>query len=356
VLRKAAAAECGNTIMRQKSAAMVVVVGALVAVACMQPSEKEGGGDAIERRHAEERSITVGNVVRARRALRGALRAIGVDSARSMGAGAGIVVAVIDTGVDARSPALRGRVLQGFDVRTGLRADHDDGGHGTWIASLIAGQRRGPGGTEGVASDATILPIRAAYGPTAAAASVAAGMDFAAGRADVVILPYSTSRWHDDLVAAIERTSHSGSVVVIAAGNRGLVSAVPVTRSALVVASIDERGDLEPYSGQAGIDGVVAPGGDGDPTGHRMLAAGPGGRLETVGGTSVSAAFVAGVVAIVRGANRQLTPPSVMACIRRTAKDLGPRGNDPAYGWGQIQASQAVRCATSGEWEVGRGR
>ncbi|HZM75777.1 MAG TPA: S8 family serine peptidase, partial [Candidatus Limnocylindrales bacterium] len=75
--------------------------------------------------------------------------------------GAGVIVAVIDSGVAAAHPDLQGQVLPGTDyVREGGDGTADEAGHGTTVAGLIAGSRNDGEGVVGLAPDAKILPVR----------------------------------------------------------------------------------------------------------------------------------------------------------------------------------------------------
>lgn len=281
-----------------------------------------------------------------RAVLQSTLIAMEVPAARKLASGANVAVAIIDTGIDRGTKGLASRVTRGFDVRTGGPADGDVGEHGTAMATLVAG-RPTPLGTEGVAPGVVVVPIRAAFGFGSDARSIGAALRWGATRAKVVLLAYAPAVWDKEVVTALEDAASGGTVVVVAGGNRGQHNKPPPTDAVLTVGAVDSSGSAESYSGPAGNGGVVAPGGAADPHGKRLLSMGPRKMAQTVAGTSVSAALVAGVVALVRSANPSLTPKAVVDCVRRTALDLGPPGVDENFGHGEVVAVEAVRCALS---------
>lgn len=270
-----------------------------------------------------------------------------VKEMQTVATGAGTVVAILDSGVDGGHPALRGRVLAGYDAVSpnGGPADQDSAAHGTAVAGLIAGSEVVPG-VVAVAPATTILPVRVTDGRLASTVAVSNGIHWAVKNgADVILLPYETSQWQgivsEALAAAVER----GVIVVVSAGNRSALSESPPNEGTVVVASVATNGKLQHYSGRATGRGVVAPGGDADPSGMRLMTLAPGGGTQSVAGTSVSAAFVAGLLAIMRSANPDLSSERLIHCLTATAKDLGALGPDEMFGAGLVDGVAALRCA-----------
>lgn len=187
--------------------------------------------------------------------------------------------------------------------------------------------------------------MRTARSPTVPAGDIERALHWTSGRADVVLLAYGPQAWEPRVIEAMRAVHAGGGIVVVSAGNRGPSgSAVGLGVEALVVASVNLRGEPQNYSGRAGLEGVVAPGGDAGPTGDRLLTMGPDAELILEAGTSVSAALVAGVVALVHSANPALTATEIVACIRASATDVGEPGPDDATGYGLVNAQAAVRC------------
>ncbi|MFB9574463.1 type VII secretion-associated serine protease mycosin [Streptomyces yanii] len=145
--------------------------------------------------------------------------------------GKGVVVAVIDTGVDASNPDLQGQVLKGKDFAPGESGDEqtDYDGHGTGMAGLIAGTggARGGDGAFGLAPGAKILPLRI---PDKAAnleadikqfnTAVPAAIRYAADRgAKVINLSQAASEGSQQLTNAVKYALDKGSLVFAGTGN-----------------------------------------------------------------------------------------------------------------------------------------
>jgi subtilisin family serine protease len=263
--------------------------------------------------------------------------------------GNGIVVAVVDTGVDYYHPDLDSNIWQNPGEIAGNGIDDDRNGfiddirgwdfvyndnnpidldlygHGTHIAGSIAAERNDFGIT-GVAYNAKIMPVRVldTFGE-GELNDVAAGIRYAADNgANVINLSIGNEFYPSNLVnAAIEYANNKGSVVVIAAGNSG--SSQPdyparnADRSGIAVGSIDINGRMADTSNRAGstpLDYVVAPGVD-------IYSTTPYNNYETETGTSMAAPHVAGVAALVLSTNPTLTPAQVEYILTTTANRNG---------------------------------
>jgi type VII secretion-associated serine protease mycosin len=255
--------------------------------------------------------------------------------------GSGVVVAVLDTGVDAAHPQLAGRVLAGSDmVRTGS-ANTDCHGHGTFVAGIIAaGQISGVPFT-GVAPGATVLPIREADSTGSAPVSnLARGIRVAADLgARIINVSVVTSANDASLHDAVRYAVGRGAVVVAAAGNdfgNGDPHQYPASfPEVLAVGAIDANGARAAFS-DTGAIGVVAPGTD-------LVSIGAGGAGLVAGsGTSYAAPFVSGVAALVAAYHPELTPAQIIHRIEVTADHPPGRLPDPSLGWGVVNPYEAV--------------
>jgi serine protease AprX len=274
-------------------------------------------------------------------------------------AGRGVTVAVVDTGVADTQALSRasGRLVDGVDTSplTAGRAPVTSGrfddahGHGTFMASLVAG---GPvEGTRdkavGIAPAATVVVVKVAdaAGDTSLS-SVVAGLDWVtahADRIDVANLSFSHTRSRegygtDPLNAAVERVAQAGVVAVVSAGNvAGEVGDPGFDPRALTVGAADLRGkkaSVASFSGSAVVAGVQKP--DLVASGVSVLGVVPrnsvvarqnpsahaSGALWRGSGTSQSTAIVSGAAALLLQAHPAATPAQVKASLRTSAHDL----------------------------------
>jgi subtilisin family serine protease len=222
--------------------------------------------------------------------------------------GAGVTVGVVDSGVQADVPALQGVVLPGGDTvgdsGNGEKDYAPDDGHGTEVATLIAGQGTGTG-IVGIAPQAKILPVHALYPNTdTTTAPITQGIKYAVDHGAKVInlsignpveSPTACDPSEQDAVAY----ALAHNVVVVAASgdtNRGAtVATEPATcAGVLTVGAVEPNGSLWPYSTRGSNVSVAAPG-------DQMTGEGADGRHSTnASGTSFSAPLVSGAAALIR--------------------------------------------------------
>lgn len=250
--------------------------------------------------------------------------------------GDGVVVAVIDSGVQADVADLRGVVLKGADfdgpaAGDGRRDfDTEKGGHGTAMAALIAGQGSGTG-MAGVAPESRILPIAAATD------NFVRTIHYAVDHGARVINISSTARSAhciDDVQQAVAYAVQHDVVVVASAGNEGNA--------------------MESGNSPANCAGVLAVGAlsadlttwEKSTPGDNVMVAAPGGLVGSIGkdgtfssrnnGTSQAAALTSGVIALIRSRYPHMPGREVVQRLLATAKDIGPKGWDKKTGYGAI--------------------
>ncbi|MFJ8579277.1 type VII secretion-associated serine protease mycosin [Micromonospora sp. NPDC093277] len=262
--------------------------------------------------------------------------------------GAGVTVAVIDSGVSPSHPLLRGQVLDGTDFNNLARSKGqcDLVGHGTLVAGIIAGREDTDTAYKGIAPEAKILPIRVlADGKKTFDESIPAQIGLAITwavdhGADVINLSLATL---DDpaLKKAVDRALDEGVILVAAAGNRqenqqdqpAYPAAYP---GVIAVAGVDDKDEHVGTSVTGDYVDVAAPG---------LNIVGPapqGGYLaEPQGGTSFAAAYVSGVAALVRAAHPKLSPKEVAHRLTHTA-DNPPEGRNAEVGYGVVDPYRAV--------------
>ncbi|MDN3358635.1 type VII secretion-associated serine protease mycosin [Actinomadura sp. DC4] len=254
--------------------------------------------------------------------------------------GGGTVVAVVDTGVSAASPALAGAVYAGRDVTDNSRADGDCSGHGTFVAGLIAARPVAGSGFAGIAPAARILPIRVAtdqnqVDPAKLASGIRVAVD--AG-ARVVTVAVGTTADTAALRRAVAYAGSHDALVVASTDAAGLSSDGPVYPAALpgvvAVASVGPNAKVATKPGLA--PALAAPG-------SNLLSIAPRGSGNvTASGSGVAAAFVAGAAALVRDYRPKLTAAQVRQRLETTADHPTGRLPDPSLGYGIVDPVAAV--------------
>ncbi|MDR7276484.1 S8 family serine peptidase [Catenuloplanes atrovinosus] len=265
---------------------------------------------------------------------------LAIDEAWARGTGEGVLVGVIDSGVDAGLAALAGRVAQGADVTTGTGGgDLDCLGSGTGMASIIAARGGdGDGAIDGVAPGATILPVRiVATADEADPAVAATGIQVAVSAGATVIALGSYVDVTDEAVAAAVTDAIDHDVVIVcpAPVDGTATDAGPQRPGLLRVGGSGPDGQpAAPYL-PGGVD-VIAPGID-------VATYGPGGVGPRAGsGTQYAVAFAAGTAALVRAALPDLTAAQVTRRIGSTANPGAQAPRDDATGLGMINPRAAV--------------
>ncbi|WP_433351026.1 S8 family serine peptidase [Microtetraspora malaysiensis] len=316
------------------------------------------------------------------------LQAMEVRTAWRTTRGAGVTIAVLDTGIDDRHPDLSGAVVQGpdftgtasapgagpsCDTETGAKPSASAGGkasgsappaasgkHGTAMAALIAGRGHGPSrsyGVLGIAPEARILSIKVTLDDddprwtdaarTTCRDAVARGIRYAVDHGAQVISmslgggsgAYRGSPAEERAV----RYALSRQVVLIAssgndgagANRRNFPAAYP---GVIAVGAVDRTLHPAPFSNRQRYLSLVAPG-------TEIISARGGHSYVTADGTSAAAALVAGVAALVRSRYPDLPARDVRRALQRGVSPRPPGGRDDAYGAGMANARRAIEAA-----------
>ncbi|MFL5299158.1 MAG: S8 family peptidase [Anaeromyxobacteraceae bacterium] len=266
---------------------------------------------------------------------------IHADRAQRTRTGRGIRVAVIDTGVSRSHPALRGRLAGSRSFVDGGDASFDEDRHGTAIAGVIAAA--GNARVGGIAPGAEVLALKACwYAPggdgTARCSSwtLAKALDFAIG-AGAQVLNLSLSGPPDALLARLLARAHErGVLAVAAAAEEGDAPGFPASLpTVLAVLATDDRGAVRLPAWAATTPALAAPGVD-------ILTTVPGGGWDFLSGSSLAAAHVSGVVALLLEERPRLGADEALALLRGTAQPGPARGQAPAQGVALVDACAAL--------------
>lgn len=265
------------------------------------------------------------------------LDSLKVSRAQEISTGAGVTVAVVDTGVYPHRD-LKANLLTGYNIVT-ARPDGrtDTNGHGTRMAGIIAAPGRGDSGVRGIAPGAKILPIKASDTGGFVGDSVAQGINYAVSHKAQVINVSIQAAPSINLLKAIKAATEADIVVVGGAGNDGgtLVGYPASAPGALGVGATDRHGNHWSDSTRGPSLQICAPGVD-------IVSTGLHDKYTTAEGTSDSTAIVSGAVALVRAKFPQLSAAEVIHRIAATADDNGPPGRDDDCGFGELNIVKAL--------------
>jgi len=275
-----------------------------------------------------------------------------------------VVVAVIDTGVDTDHPDLKYKVYKGYNVIDQTSNVEDKAGHGTHVAGIIAAMGNNGRGIAGAAYPAVkILPIKAlGNSGTGRPEDIDRAIDYAmkwrgphGERVSVINMSLGIAAITPAHAEAIKKAHDAGITVVASAGNEDLwFSGTPaIWPEAISTGALerDEKGKLKKayYSNYGlGID-IAAPGSDIVSTYPEELSSEQKEKKRkgytALSGTSMAAPFVAATAAMLKAVRPDLSPDEIRYIMLRSAKDLGPPGEDKIYGAGGIDMGMAVAVA-----------
>ena len=268
-----------------------------------------------------------------------ALARLGIEEAHAITRGAGVPVAVIDSGIDFAHPELLANDHVSLSV-TGEdnAAPHK---HGTTIAGILAA-----GGTlTGIAPEAPVVGIRAfnttdGDQPSSSSWMIAMALETAhENKAGVINMSFAGPR--DPLIErSVAGAAKRGMIAVAAAGNGGPESA-PLFPAAyedvIAVTATDKDDGLFVGANRGDYVALSAPGVD-------ILAPSPGGGYDVSTGTSMAAAHVSGLIALIMSRKPGLNRSEIMDILDTASTDLGVPGIDPEFGSGLPSALSAIKA------------
>lgn len=264
-----------------------------------------------------------------------ALAKLRLPQAHEFAKGDKVLVAVIDSTIDTTHPELAGMVVESFNALATAEQPHD---HGTAIAGAIASHAK----LTGAAPQARLLAV-AAFGAKPDTAegttfNIIRGIDWALAKGARIINMSFTGPTDPQIARRLAAAHKNGVVLVAAAGNAGPKSPAlyPAAYPGVIaVTATDADDQLFKGANQGKHIAVAAPGVD-------ILLAAPEGTYQIKTGTSFAAAEVSGVAALMLERKPELSGDGVRQILTTTARDLGPKGSDPQFGAGLVDAYRAV--------------
>ncbi|UCE58493.1 MAG: S8 family serine peptidase [Phycisphaerales bacterium] len=259
-----------------------------------------------------------------------------------------VTLAIIDSGVDPH-PEWPDRLIPGINVAIPDQPDltTDDSGHGTHVAGIAAAQGNNGIGVAGVTWGASIMPVRTENAAGYTVATVTANgiiwaADHGADICNISLQFYDLSpSTKEYLKNAVDYAHERGALLIACAGNeRGNIVASPARFENCMAVSYTNHNDyLGTYSNYGDELDVCAPG-------SNIWSTIPGDGYEYRSGTSMAAPHVSGLAALIKSYAPYLANDEIRAVINSTADDLGEDGWDDHYGWGRINAFDALTEVT----------
>ncbi|WP_315833986.1 S8 family serine peptidase [Bradyrhizobium prioriisuperbiae] len=267
-----------------------------------------------------------------------ALSRLRLPEAHTLAKGDNVTIAVIDSGIDVSHPELAGVIDGTYDALGSNEGPHV---HGTGIAGVIASHSR----LMGSSPSASLLAIRA-FGVSGSSAEstsfvIIKSIDYAVSRG-ARIINMSFAGPEDPLIGKVLAAAAAKGVVLVAASGNAGPKSPPLfpaaDRNVIAVSATDASDKLFPASNRGRHIAIAAPGVD-------ILTPAPDGKYQVTSGTSFSAAYISGLIALMIERNPALTPDDVRSILTKTAQDLGTPGRDDMFGAGKADAFNAVTAA-----------
>ncbi|MEM3550057.1 MAG: S8 family serine peptidase [Candidatus Bathyarchaeia archaeon] len=267
--------------------------------------------------------------------------------------GAGIKVAILDTGIDYTHPDLNDNYKGGYDFVNNDADPKDDHGHGTHCAGIVAAEDNEIG-VIGVAPEAHLYAVKVLNSAGSGYLSnVISGIQWCVNNnIQVVSMSLGTSTYSQSLKDACDNAYKKGLVLVAAAGNNGDGNpntneySYPAAYDSVIAVGATASNDVAPYWSNSGpYLELAAPGVSiysTLPTYSVTLTRTYGYNYGTLSGTSMACPHVAGTAALVIASNPALTNIDVRTRLQTTADDLGTNSWDTTYGYGLIDADEAA--------------
>jgi len=251
--------------------------------------------------------------------------------------GAGVKVAILDTGIDLDHPDLRLNIAGGVNTINPRKAPEDDNGHGTHVAGIVAAVDNTIG-VVGVAPQAKLYAIKALDRTGSGYLSdIIEGLQWCVAQGmKVVNMSLGTTYNVPSFSDAVKAVYNAGIVQVAAAGNSSGPTNYPAAYPEVIsVAATDSNNVRAPWSCYGKID-LAAPG-------VSIFSTYKGDSYATMSGTSMASPHVAGVVALRLARYPGESPAAVLNALQAAALDLGETGWDMYYGAGLVQAPGAIQ-------------
>ena len=254
--------------------------------------------------------------------------------------GAGVTIAVLDSGVYAAHQDLADRIVPGWNFYDNNSNTSDVYGHGTQVAGAAAASINNGVGVASVSGQSKIMPIRVTDTSGAGWTSmIASGLTYAADRGvRVANISFANMPMRAAVVSAAQYMKDKGGLVFVAAGNSGIDEGFTPTTSLIPISATTSSDTKASFSSYGNFVALSAPG-------VGIYTTTSSGGYSSPSGTSIATPVAAGVAALVFAARPALSSTQVESILFSTAIDLGTVGRDSNFGYGRVDAAKAVAAA-----------
>lgn len=268
------------------------------------------------------------------------LATLGAPTAWDIAKGAGVTVAILDSGVDSTHPDLAGKLVPGWNLNDNNSDTSDVYGHGTEVAGVVGAASNNSIGVTSIAWDTKIMPLRVTLtNGNAYISTIANGIMWAADHgAQIANASFADLTGSASIIDAANYMRSKGGLVVVAGGNSGAFDSTAATPAVISVSATTSSDALASWSSYGNYIDVAAPGAG-------IWTTTRGGGYAAVSGTSFASPVTAGVLALMKSANPSLSNTILESLLKSTAVDLGTPGYDQYFGYGRVNAAAAVSAA-----------
>jgi len=263
---------------------------------------------------------------------------IGANTVWNISTGKAVKVAVLDTGIEVGHPDLQDNLVRGINLINPYIVPNDDNGHGTHIAGII-GAINDRLGVVGVAPKASLYPVKVLdYKGNATLSNLLEGLQWCIdNRVQVINMSLGTSEHNDILLKAIKSVYNAGIVMVAATGNNGSQKYIDYPAAyaeTIAVGAITVNDTPAWYSNSNKRVNLMAPG-------DRVLSTYKNGSYGSLSGTSMAAAHVSGVVALMLQIDSKLSPFQLTNILANSAEKLRYL-TEEKHGSGLVRADKTI--------------
>ncbi|MEK8131705.1 S8 family serine peptidase [Paenibacillus filicis] len=250
----------------------------------------------------------------------------------------GMIVAIVDTGVQLSHPNLKGNLVKGVNLLDPSLPPEDDNGHGTNVAGIIGALGNNDRGTTGILWNAKMMPIKALKADGSGDEQMLGeAIRYAVDHgARIVVLSLGLNKYSAYLSDIVKYAEEKDVLLVAATGNEGNRVKYPAAYPTVLAVGgvgVDDRVHSKSNTGLE-ID-VVAP--------WNVFTTAMNDSYEEKDGTSMAAPQVAAAAALAWGLRPDLKAYQIRQWIRQTADDLGTKGWEEATGYGLLRVDRLLK-------------